>query len=619
MQTSYFDSGTDKQKDDHDKNSVVEGLSRNNSSDGEQVRLLLNFQYAYFAKLYTYLVSFQKTITMNMVSDKAQLKTWNWLSFLKLWIVLVSVYLTIAWLPFILTSLIGNFLMIKSHPGILYSNSVTKLQKGLCMDYYNNTYFLTELEPWSEDTKQTHLKSMYIEQTFHTKGERSNNILDFFNWNQRAPSRYLLTADQGEGKSMSIKYATLTWCETILTNEYQHNQLIKYQRKVLLEDDSIEDKKIEASVVLDWLWKIFPNSIKMKLLDEFLEVQDLKPFPELVLAFEFKDLCTYKLLEDILLILVKDDLTRGEVRKILDGGRDTILFAFDGYDEFTKFQLCQTGVSTEVEAIIKRESRKNYNLLVSSRPWRSEDLLSVERFGFKKLVMIHNDIDNEVRNKFIKNFFVVMDDDLSDGLILALDSERNVIPSELVSIKRMLLYICHIWSYNFLSNTVDSFFSEDEMLNNLWELMRLTYNKKYPEAVMSKEDLKEMRKKIGQLTTETLTFEEMHDVFGDDNKFDIFFFGIYSTSVIKKVGNIGELVKETTVIKETPGLEKLVEEERKKQHIEALNEEMSWMDWISSDGLSIILNCIYWIVPKILMLIGTSVVTLFILDFFKRK
>merc|ERR1711976_409012 len=104
---------------------------------------------------------------------------------------------------------------------------------------------------------------------------------------------------------------------------------------------------------------------------------------------------------------------------------------------------------------------------------------------------------------------------------------------------------------------------------------------------------------------------------GDDNKFDIFFFGIYSTSVIKKVGNIGELVKETTVIKETPGLEKLVEEERKKQHIEALNEEMSWMDWISSDGLSIILNSIYWIVPKILMLIGTSVVSLFILDFFK--
>ena len=186
-----------------------------------------------------------------------------------------------------------------------------------------------------------------------------------------------------------------------------------------------------------------------------------------------------------------------------------------------------------------------------------------------------------------------MDEDLSDSLINALDSERNVIPSELITIKRMLLYICHIYKYNVHSHTEEDFYSEAELLNNLWELMRLTYNKKYPEAVMSTDDLKAMRQKIGQLNTANLTYEEMNDVFGDHNKFDIFFFGIYSTYAMKQVGKIGEDVKETTVILETSGLERLVIEEKKKYQRKNVQEE-------DIDSFWPVLEIIWWVTSTIL-------------------
>ena len=462
---------------------------------------------------------------------------------------------------------------------------------------------------------------MYIPQTFHSVGERSGNLLDFFDWNKKSPKRYLLVADQGEGKSTSVKYATISWCDMILSKDYQESQMIKYQRESLIKGQvgAHITGKDERSI-LDPIWNMLPEPYKMQLIDEFFITKDLNPLPELILAFEFKDLCSHKLLEDILLTLIEEeDLTRDNIKAILDRGRDSILFAFDGYDEFTKFQLCQNGVSSEVEAIIKRETRKNYNLLVTSRPWRSDDLLSVERFGFRKLSLVKAPIDREVRNKFIKNFFLVMEEDLSDGLIIALDSEKNIIPPELITTKRMLLYVCHIYKYNVYSQTEEEFYSEAAILNNLWELMRLTYNKKYPEGIMSKDDLQEMRHKIGQLDNPgNLTYEEMNHIFGDDNKYDIFFFGIYSTAAMKKVGHIGENVKETTVIKETPGLERLVLEEKKKYQIKEEEDdqfEKSDTNWM----LSTVMSSLKWTISIGLMIFVMFIIFNILLEFLMSK
>ena len=101
--------------------------------------------------------------------------------------------------------------------------------------------------------------------------------------------------------------------------------------------------------------------------------------------------------------------------------------------------------------------------------------------------------------------------------------------------------------------------------------MRLTYNMKYPSEPMSKDSLVEMRTKIGQLKTTELSYE----VFGDETTFDIFYFGIYSTEIIENARNKKNLASETIVIKETPGLDELPQEERNEQK-GSTNSAQSW-------------------------------------------
>ena len=82
---------------------------------------------------------------------------------------------------------------------------------------------------------------------------------------------------------------------------------------------------------------------------------------------------------------------------------------------------------------------------------------------------------------------------------------------------------------------------------------------------ISKDSLVEMQTKTGQLKTTELSYEELHDVFGDETTFDIFYFGIYLIEIIEKAGNKKILAAETIVIRETPGLDELPQEERNKQ------------------------------------------------------
>ena len=425
--------------------------------------------------------------------------------------------------------------------GTSFSNSITELQTELCLDHYPKNFFKVNMEPWSEDNRTAvNLEDVYIDQIFHTSREQSDNLLDFYSWNQgKKPKRLLLVAEQGEGKTTSIKATTMNWCNKIMKKEHQYNLRLKY---------IIESNPITKALS-------HPINLLMK--------YPLEPLPELILAFEFKDLCKHRLIADTITRLVQKP-NKEKVVEILTWGIDTVLFAFDGYDENNRLYVCKNGIDgTELDSIIRREARKNFNLIVTSRPWRSADLLNVDRYGFEKVTFLNHSLDHETRNVFIRNFFSIMEDNLSDELIKALDGPQNIIPLELQNVKRMLLNICNIWKHNKEENTIPNFFNAKLFLDDLWEVMRLTFNMKYPESEMSKQDLLKMREKIGMIEEKEMSYEDINAMFGDEDSLDVFYFGVYSTAV-KLVGNIGEVKEKVSYVKETPGLEFMQKEERLK-------------------------------------------------------
>ena len=78
------------------------------------------------------------------------------------------------------------------------------------------------------------------------------------------------------------------------------------------------------------------------------------------------------------------DVSRQEIKNVLDKGRKTILLLFDGWDEYAK-QCKGTGASKEIEDIVQREARQNFNLILTTRTWKSDTLLNVPRLGFKEV------------------------------------------------------------------------------------------------------------------------------------------------------------------------------------------------------------------------------------------
>ena len=75
---------------------------------------------------------------------------------------------------------------------------------------------------------------------------------------------------------------------------------------------------------------------------------------------------------------------------------------------------------------------------------------------------------------------------------------------------------------------------KDLFWNGIWDLMRQTYNLKYPEKKVSKEDLKSIRYKIGKFAVEhsqKLSLDQFHHAFGGEDGIDLFYFGVYTTDI----------------------------------------------------------------------------------------
>ena len=97
-------------------------------------------------------------------------------------------------------------------------------------------------------------------------------------------------------------------------------------------------------------------------------------FPELLLVFELNHCGNGGSLSTILSDNMSGSIREEQIEDILDQCHKDCLLLFDGYDEYEKNKK-ESGSSRELDQIIKREARKNFNLIVSTRPWNSEGLL----------------------------------------------------------------------------------------------------------------------------------------------------------------------------------------------------------------------------------------------------
>ena len=219
-----------------------------------------------------------------------------------------------------------------------------------------------------------------------------------------------------------------------------------------------------------------------------------------------------------------------QIEDILDQcGKDCLLL-FDGYDEYLKNKE-NSGWVVEVDQVIQREARKNFNLIVSTRPWNSEGLLYDRRLGFEKVSI--SQFNTAKRNEFIEKFFEHNPpQEEGEYLINALemDSPDCVVPKEIAAAPRMLLYICNIWSNKNLERSVLK--KKDKFWDKVWELMRHTFNRKYPTEKISQAGLAKIRRKLADFVlareNEEMSFDQFYEHFGEERGLDLFYFGVYS-------------------------------------------------------------------------------------------
>ena len=395
-------------------------------------------------------------------------------------IITIAMISMICWFApwkFILTTVIDH----QSQPAIQFSEKITKFQSGLCKHYEDSGFFTLNLEPWKiKGGKHVQLQPNYIKQTIqNSEGLTSENVLDYFSWmEQNTRKRFFLVAEEGEGKTTAIKYATYEWCNSVLENDYQTYLKLKYQFEYLKRRLSLQESFNPAK--LNSIWKMISNKI-IKQLFKYLIPKTLKPLPELVLAFELKSICSFTSINDVL----TNDYD--SLKKIIEMNSERTVFIFDGYEEFVNIVHCSDKIKLEVESIIGKDSHNMYKTILTSRIWKSSYLLGIEENSYEKLSFVRNEMTKDLRNEFIKNFFSNMNEDLSEVMISAIDSSKNIVPEKLLSIKGMLLYVCKIYIYNFDMNSLEDFFSEEKFFQNLLILMRITHNFKYPLEPMTGE------------------------------------------------------------------------------------------------------------------------------------
>ena len=119
------------------------------------------------------------------------------------------------------------------------------------------------------------------------------------------------------------------------------------------------------------------NNLKISTEDQIYPKQ-----PDFVIALEFKDLCGRRSLSDTISKKLNNSIVAADLEKILEKEQNNILLVLDGYDEQLKHCQDKTMMADVIE-IIQGEHDRNFNLIVTTRPWKSELLRGYDTMKIK--------------------------------------------------------------------------------------------------------------------------------------------------------------------------------------------------------------------------------------------
>ena len=375
--------------------------------------------------------------------------------------------------------------------------AVVNIQKGLCLKY-EESYDKIPLEPWNSGKQRGEsLDKVFVPQKFRLKDEFFSSLLQLYDWNPTnlRGKRKVLIGEQGMGKTTAMLKMTQEWCRTL---------------------------KQSGGVISHLLEGILPQTIKERLKWTFL--------PTFVIALDVRETLNKQSFTDIIASYfphILTDIPREEFDQIIKDETHRTFLYLDGYDEYSKL----VGGSPEMDRIITREAYKTINLLISTRPWKANSLGT----EFQRVHIQGLDEDSGI--KFIRGFFgskELGENNIFEGishLIVLGNTFFEDLKSHKPSVRlwrhpRMLLYLCNMWKKN---RAVFQTWSEKEFWEELWSYMRLTYNNKYPDRPMSKDQMKETVIKIEEFAKSHQDMSrENFEQFFDEAGFDLFYFGIYS-------------------------------------------------------------------------------------------
>ncbi|CAL4061835.1 unnamed protein product [Meganyctiphanes norvegica] len=459
---------------------------------------------------------------------------------------------------FILTTVM---LTIANYWAWEHAGKIIILQNSLCSITNLEKITKIELEPWNEGNQNTNterdLNDMFINITYYTNHKKFSDLLQVFTENtSKYAQRYLLVADQGFGKTTSVKMLHFKWCRSLHDANSFVRKIIYAKEAIVMQEFSDLSFYKKCIVNLTWLY-LYALDMIVSIINTFfswipkyLPVKGLNlgilsgiklelpvsSVPKLLFVYEFRNIINITTLSNTIMSqfpIEIQGISEGDLNLILRKEIHSTLLVLDGWDEYSRLKY-SVGAAPEMEAIVYREERKNINILVTTRSWKSDDLLLIDRFGYTKLSLTHFTVPTD-RDLYIHSFFPVGDE--ADALICVLNREESIVPKELQKQPRMLLYICNLWKYRYhLKN--EEFRDKEKFWNELWEMMRLTFNRKYPHKIMSQGDVLHLRNTIGNYVKnfnddDYISFDEFNKQFGDDH--DLFYFGIFSTETFKDI------------------------------------------------------------------------------------
>ena len=186
-----------------------------------------------------------------------------------------------------------------SQPGEEYAQKIITLQQDLCQNYYLSPQMAVNLEDWLNESNYTaNVQDIYIQQYFHIRKEQYSSLLQPFNWarNKTKTRRILLVAEQGEGKTTSVKKAGYDWCRTVLNPKYQFYLQRKYQQEYLLTKKPTRKQENDF-----WQqFELYMNHMVMWSFENIMKIPEPLDGPEVLVALEFKDIGGFKNLSEIL-------------------------------------------------------------------------------------------------------------------------------------------------------------------------------------------------------------------------------------------------------------------------------------------------------------------------------